>query len=66
MEELLEDRGHLRSQIFVHDQVTAMGLSVEAEEGDLDSAQLPRLNGAAGIPARAEIGGGNGPSCGRG
>jgi hypothetical protein len=40
-----------------------MGLVVEAEVGDLDAAQLLRVGGAAGTPARAEIGGGDGLNC---
>jgi hypothetical protein len=47
LKKLVEDRDHLRRQIFVHDEVSAMGLSVEADVGDLDSAQLPRLNGGS-------------------
>ena len=56
---LLEDRDDLRHQVFVHDEFTAVGLAVETEVVDLDPPQPPRLEGATGPPARAEIGGGD-------
>src|SRR5262249_18864010 len=60
----------LRCQILVHDQVAAVCLSVEADVVDPDPSQLPRLNWAAGVPARAEVGGADrlnrrGGCCGR-
>jgi len=56
LKKLLEDRNDLRRQVLMHDQIAAVGLSVEADVVDLDSAQLPWLNRAAGMPAGAEIG----------
>ena len=55
----LEDRDHLRHQVFVHDQLAAMGLAVETNVVDLDTPQPPRFEGATRPPARAEFGGGD-------
>jgi len=54
---LFEDRDDLRRQVFVDDQVAAVGLSVEADVVDLDPAQPLRVEWAAWPPARAEVGG---------
>jgi len=66
LDELVEDRDDLRCQIFVNDQVAAVGLSVEADVVDVDPAQLLRVDRAAGVPARAEVGGGDRPNRGSG
>ena len=42
LKELLEDRDDLRRQIFMHDQVAAVGLAVEADVVDVNPAQLLR------------------------
>jgi hypothetical protein len=57
LKELLEDRDDLLCQIFMDDQGTAVGLSVEADVGDVNPPQLLRVNWAAGVPAWAEVGG---------
>jgi hypothetical protein len=57
---LVEYRDGLLRQVLVDDQSAAVGLSVEAEVGDLDTAELLRVNRAAGMPARAEVGRGDG------
>jgi hypothetical protein len=59
LKKLLEDRDDVGGQVFVHDQRAAAGLSVEADVVDLDAAQVPRVEGAARPPARAEVGGGH-------
>jgi hypothetical protein len=35
---LLEDRDDLRHQVFVHDQLAAVGLAVETDMVDVDSS----------------------------
>ena len=44
--ELLEDRDDVRRQVFVHDQVAAVGLAVETEVFDVHSSQLLGLDGS--------------------
>jgi hypothetical protein len=56
----------LRRHVVVDDQGAAVSLSVEPDVVDLDPAELPRVNWAAGMPARAEVGGGDVLNCGGG
>ena len=56
---LLEDRDDVRHQIFMHNQLAAVGLAVETDVVDVDPSELPRLDGATRPPARAEFGGGD-------